>query len=225
MDTPIDQAMLPSDGNLNDPADFLDDLDFMSKFEVIPSQPGDPNFVGPIALVVKAVREDAGTEVLHKQSTRTPDDIVSQYIYLETLDAYLRESDKQILKPTALNRVHKLTYPGGQHRPAATTAFDTAPDKRVASGKGWLPIANPIIELDGVHYANTYAGIQLTPELGDGDITDPLARWVLAARVEQSTVHLISISELAVTVRVTFLLVQLGIEAYWIVQLGLLGFS
>jgi hypothetical protein len=83
--------------------------------------------------------------------------------------------DKQILKPTALNRVHKLTYPGDKHIPAATTAFDAAPHKRVASGKGWLPIANPIIELDGVRYANTYAGIRLTPELGDGDITEWLA--------------------------------------------------
>ena len=65
-----------------------------------------------------------------------PGDIVSQYIYLETLDAYLRVFDKQILKPTALNRVHKLAYPGNQHIPAATTAFDAAPNKRVASGKG-----------------------------------------------------------------------------------------
>ncbi len=56
-------------------------------------------------------------------------------------------------------------------------------------------------------------------------LTDSLARWVLAARVAQSVVHLISTSEMAVNVRVTFLLVQLGIEAYWIVQLGLLGFS
>jgi hypothetical protein len=30
---------------------------------------------------------------------------------------------------------------------------------------------------------------------------------------------------MAVMLRVTLLLVQLGIEAYWIVQLGLLGFS
>ena len=60
---------------------------------------------------------------------------------------------------------------------------------------------------------------------GHGDITDPLARWVLVARVAQSTVHLISISEIAVTLRVTLLLAQLGIEAYWIVQLGLLGFG
>jgi len=81
-------------------------------------------------------------------------------------------------------------------------------------------------------HANCYENIGLFAALillamvtGHGDITDPLARWVLVARVAQSTVHLISISEIAVMLRVTFLLAQLGIEAYWIVQLGLLGFG
>ncbi len=67
--------------------------------------------------------------------------------------------------------------------------------------------------------------VLLAMATGNGDVTDPLARWVLVARVAQSIVHLISTSEIAVTIRVTFLLVQLGIEAYWIVQLGLLGFN
>jgi len=56
-------------------------------------------------------------------------------------------------------------------------------------------------------------------------ITDSLACWVLAARVAQSVVHLISTSEMAVTLRAALFSVQLGIEAYWIVQLGLLGFN
>jgi uncharacterized MAPEG superfamily protein len=60
---------------------------------------------------------------------------------------------------------------------------------------------------------------------GNAAITDPLARWVLVARVAQSTVHLISTSELAVTTRATFHGVQLSIEAYWVIQLGLLGFA
>jgi len=54
-------------------------------------------------------------------------------------------------------------------------------------------------------------------------ITDSLARWVLVARVAQSLVHLISTSEIAVTIRATLFTVQLGIEAYWIVQFGLLS--
>ena len=60
---------------------------------------------------------------------------------------------------------------------------------------------------------------------GHASITDPLARWALVARVAQSTVHLMSTSELAVTVRATLYSVQLGIMAYWVYQLGMLGFQ
>ena len=81
-------------------------------------------------------------------------------------------------------------------------------------------------------HANCYENLPIFAALillamftGHGEITDSLARWVLVARVAQSVVHLISTSEMAVTLRVTFLLAQLGIEAYWIVQLGLLGFG
>jgi uncharacterized MAPEG superfamily protein len=56
-------------------------------------------------------------------------------------------------------------------------------------------------------------------------VTDPLARWVLVARVAQSSVHLMSTSETAVTVRGTLYWLQLGVQAYWVVQLGLLGFG
>ena len=54
---------------------------------------------------------------------------------------------------------------------------------------------------------------------GHASITDPLAYYVLAARVAQTVTHLISTSNLAITTRVTFFSVQLGIEAYWVVQL------
>lgn len=56
-------------------------------------------------------------------------------------------------------------------------------------------------------------------------ITDPLARWVLVARVAQSSVHLISTSETAVSIRGALYWLQLGVQAYWVVQLGLLGFG
>jgi uncharacterized MAPEG superfamily protein len=55
---------------------------------------------------------------------------------------------------------------------------------------------------------------------GNSDITDSLALWVLAARVAQSVTHLISISNLAITVRVTLFSVQLAIEVWWVVQLA-----
>ena len=58
---------------------------------------------------------------------------------------------------------------------------------------------------------------------GNSNITDSLALWVLAARVAQSVTHLISTSNLAITVRVTFFSVQLAIEVWWIVQLAQLA--
>jgi hypothetical protein len=51
-------------------------------------------------------------------------------------------------------------------------------------------------------------------------VTDPLALWVLGARVAQSTTHLISTSNNAVTVRFGFFLVQFAIEAWWVIQLA-----
>ncbi|MDH3200265.1 MAG: MAPEG family protein [Myxococcales bacterium] len=60
---------------------------------------------------------------------------------------------------------------------------------------------------------------------GHSDITDSLALWVLAARVAQSVTHLISTSNLAVTVRVTFFTVQLAIEAWWVIQLAKVALS
>lgn len=81
-------------------------------------------------------------------------------------------------------------------------------------------------------HANCYENLPIFAALiltalvtGHAAIVDPLARWALLARVAQSSVHLISTSEMAVMIRVTFFLVQLGIEAYWVVQLGLLGFG
>jgi uncharacterized MAPEG superfamily protein len=71
-----------------------------------------------------------------------------------------------------------------------------------------------------------FAGlILLAMVTGNGAITDPLARWALVARVAQSIVHLISTSEIAVTIRVTLFLVQVGIMVSWVYQLGMLGFQ
>jgi hypothetical protein len=50
---------------------------------------------------------------------------------------------------------------------------------------------------------------------GRQDVTDPLALWLVAARVVQSTIHLASLSVLAVNVRFTFFAVQIAIAAYW----------
>ncbi len=81
-------------------------------------------------------------------------------------------------------------------------------------------------------HANCYENLPMFASLillaiatGNVAVTDPLARWVLVARVAQSTVHLISTSEMAVMARASFHGIQLGIMAYWVYQLGMLGFQ
>jgi uncharacterized MAPEG superfamily protein len=56
-----------------------------------------------------------------------------------------------------------------------------------------------------------------------GEIVDPLAPWLLGARILQSTVHLVSTSVLAVLVRFTLFVVQLAIMGIW--TFGLLRLS
>lgn len=48
------------------------------------------------------------------------------------------------------------------------------------------------------------------------ELTDPLAPWLLVARIGQSITHLISVSVVAVNVRFLFFAVQLAIAIYWI---------
>ena len=50
---------------------------------------------------------------------------------------------------------------------------------------------------------------------GRHEVTDPLAPWLVAARAIQSTVHLASLSVVAVNVRFTFFAVQMVIAVYW----------
>ena len=50
-------------------------------------------------------------------------------------------------------------------------------------------------------------------------VTNPLAPWLLAARIVQSCVHLASLSVFAVTVRFVAFAVQVAIAVYWIWKL------
>ena len=54
---------------------------------------------------------------------------------------------------------------------------------------------------------------------GQQAVTDPLAPWLVLARVVQSTIHLASLSVLAVNARFTAFALQLGIGIYWAVSL------
>ena len=65
-----------------------------------------------------------------------------------------------------------------------------------------------------------FAGIILVAALsGHTELTDPLALWVCAARVGQSTIHIISTSNSAVAIRFGFLFLQVLIQVFWIAKL------
>lgn len=51
---------------------------------------------------------------------------------------------------------------------------------------------------------------------GQSGVTDPLAPWLLLARLVQSGIHLASLSVLAVNARFAAFAVQLGIAVYWV---------
>ena len=50
---------------------------------------------------------------------------------------------------------------------------------------------------------------------GRSDVTDPLAPWLLGARIVQSGIHLASTSVVAVNARFTAFAVQMAIAIYW----------
>lgn len=54
---------------------------------------------------------------------------------------------------------------------------------------------------------------------GQTSITDSWALWALAARLTQSTVHMISTRNLAVMIRFSLLMVQWVIQVVWIAQI------
>lgn len=54
---------------------------------------------------------------------------------------------------------------------------------------------------------------------GKSNVTDPLAFALLAARIAQSTIHLVSTTSTAVMARFTAFAAQLAIAAYWAVKL------
>lgn len=54
---------------------------------------------------------------------------------------------------------------------------------------------------------------------GRSDITDPLALWVVAARIAQSTVHLWSTRVPAVLMRFACMVPQVAIQAWWLAVL------
>ena len=66
-----------------------------------------------------------------------------------------------------------------------------------------------------------YGGLLLIAVVaGRSQVTDPLAYVLLAARVIQSVIHLVSTSPAAVTARFSAFAVQMGIAVYWVIKLS-----
>lgn len=54
---------------------------------------------------------------------------------------------------------------------------------------------------------------------GSAAITNGLAIYMIMARLAQSIVHIVSVANIAITLRFVFFLVQFGIAAYWLILL------
>ncbi len=81
-------------------------------------------------------------------------------------------------------------------------------------------------------HANCYEGLPIFAVLvlaaqssGHQTVTDPLALWVIAARVAQSITHLVSTADPAITIRFGFFLVQYGIMTVWAIELIRIGLA
>lgn len=71
------------------------------------------------------------------------------------------------------------------------------------------------------HFPILVGPLLLALATGHAAITSALALWMLGARVVQSTIHLISISNAAVFARFTFFAIQVAIAVWWVIQLCL----
>lgn len=67
--------------------------------------------------------------------------------------------------------------------------------------------------LEGLPIFGGLMGVALVT--GQAALTDPLAFWLLGARLVQSLVHLASIGDMAVNLRFAAFSVQMGIAAWW----------
>lgn len=76
--------------------------------------------------------------------------------------------------------------------------------------------------LNGVENLPLVAAVLLTAAVsGQTQVSDSLAPWLLAARVLQSSVHIVAVTHATVSVRAVFWMAQLAILAW--ISLGLLG--
>lgn len=107
-------------------------------------------------------------------------------------------------------------------RVSLTLAGRRAVNSFAVDGSDVSPFANRLCRAHANCYESlpAFAALVLVALATDNAaITDPLAAWALAARIGQSTSHLVSTSNLAVQVRFAFFLAQFLIQAWWAIGL------
>lgn len=99
-----------------------------------------------------------------------------------------------------------------------------APNRYAPAGDDVSPFSGRLCRA----HANCYENLPIVATLillatstGNQDVTDPLARVLVGARIGQSLVHLRSTSNRAVTLRFGFFIVQVSIVGYWLLALGM----
>lgn len=72
-----------------------------------------------------------------------------------------------------------------------------------------------------VEYLPVFVAVILVAQVtGQAAVTNGLALWFLAARVAQSTVHVIAVNHWMVNIRFAFFLIQVAILVWWIIRLA-----
>ena len=107
-------------------------------------------------------------------------------------------------------------------RSSLTLSGRRAANSFAPDGADVSPFANRLCRAHANCYESlpTFASLILVAAVsGHGDVTDTLAPWALAARIGQSTAHLVSTSSLGVQVRFAFFLPQVVIQVIWAIAL------
>jgi uncharacterized MAPEG superfamily protein len=110
----------------------------------------------------------------------------------------------------------------GLQRGMLTLSGQRAPNSFKTDGTDVSPFGQRLARAHANCYENLpiFGAIVLTAiATGHSSVTDPLAPWLLAARICQSSTHLLSTSSPAVMVRFTFFLVQMLIQIWWLIAL------
>ncbi len=111
-------------------------------------------------------------------------------------------------------------------RVSLTLSGKRAANSFAVDGSDVSPFANRLSRAHANCYESlpAFAALVLAAVVsGNGAVTDALAPAALAARVGQSTTHLLSTSNLAVQVRFFFFLIQFVVQVWWAVRLLALG--